>query len=79
MKLLAASARLTSAGVTPSEAMLGRIEPDAHGESLAAEDLRVGDAVDRLQARLDDARQIVGDLRSVITFELNERYIRAKP
>ena len=40
----------------------GRVEPDAHGEGLAAEDLRVGDAVDRLQARLDDAGQVVGDL-----------------
>ena len=40
-----------------------RIEPDAHGERISAQDLRVGDAVDRLQARLHDARQIVGDLR----------------
>ena len=40
-----------------------RIEPDAHGEHLAAENLRVGDAVDRLQPRLDDSGQIVGDLR----------------
>ena len=28
---------------------LVRVEPDAHGERLAAEDLRVGDAVDGLQ------------------------------
>ena len=40
-----------------------RVEPDAHGEGLAAEDLRVGDAVDGLQLRLDDADEIVGDLR----------------
>jgi DNA invertase Pin-like site-specific DNA recombinase len=40
----------------------GRIEPDAHGEGLAAENLGVGDPVDRLQARLDDASQVVGDL-----------------
>ena len=39
------------------------IEPDAHGEGLPAENLRVGDAVDRLQERLHDAGQIVGDLR----------------
>ncbi len=42
---------------------LDRVEPDAHGEGLAAENLRVGDAVDRLQLRLDDADEIVGDLR----------------
>ena len=40
-----------------------RIEPDAHGEGLPAQDLRIGDAVDRLQAGLHDAREIVGDLR----------------
>ncbi len=40
----------------------GRIEPDAHGEGLAAENLGGGDPVDRLQARLDDACQVVGDL-----------------
>ena len=41
----------------------GRIEPDAHGEGLSAQDLRIGDAVDCLQARLHHAGQIVGDLR----------------
>ena len=40
----------------------GRIKPDAHGEGLSAENLSVGDAVDGLQARLDDAGQVVGDL-----------------
>ena len=40
-----------------------RIEPDAHGEHLTAQDLGIGDAVDRLQARLHDAGQIIGDLR----------------
>ena len=40
----------------------GRVEPDAHGEGLAAENLGVGDPVHRLQPWLDDAGQIVGDL-----------------
>ena len=40
-----------------------RVEPDAHGERLPAEDLRVGDAVDGLQLGLHHARQVVGDLR----------------
>ena len=39
------------------------IEPDAHRENLAAEKLRVRDAIDGLQAGLDDAGEIVGDLR----------------
>ena len=46
----------------PERRHAGRVEPDAHGEGLAAENLGVGDAVDGLQARLDDAGQIVGDL-----------------
>ena len=62
MKLLAASAARTSFGGHAERGHAGRIEPDAHGEGLPAEDLRVGDAVDGLQARLDDAGQIVGDL-----------------
>ncbi len=63
MKLLAASAARTSFGRDAERGHFRRIEPDAHGEHLAAENLRVGDAVDRLQARLNDAGQIVGDLR----------------
>ena len=47
----------------PERGHFGRIEPDAHGEHLAAENLRVGDAVNGLQARLHDAGQEVGDLR----------------
>ena len=43
---------------------LVRIEPDAHGEGLAAQDLRIGDAVDGLQPGLHHPRQIVGDLRA---------------
>ena len=42
---------------------LGWVEPDAHGEGLAAEDVGRSDPVDGLQARLDHPRQIVGDLR----------------
>ena len=40
----------------------GRVEPDAHGEGLAAQNLGVGDAINSLQARLDHPGQIVGDL-----------------
>ena len=39
------------------------IEPDAHGEHLSAEHLRVGDAVDGLQPGLHHARDVVADLR----------------
>ncbi len=39
-----------------------RVEPDAHGKGLTAQDLRVGDPVDRLQLGLHDARDVVGDL-----------------
>ena len=49
------------------------------GEHLAAEDLRVGDAVDRLQARLDDAREIVGDLRGGHHLRVEVMYMSAKP
>ena len=41
-----------------------RIEPQPHRESLAAENVGRGDAVDRRHERLDDARQIVGDRRA---------------
>ena len=40
-----------------------RVKPDPHRERLSAEDLRVGDAVHRLQPRLNDACEVVGDLR----------------
>ena len=53
------------------------IEPDAHGEGLAAQDLGVGDAVDGLQPGLHHARQVVGDLRAghhlAVEGEVHER------
>ena len=39
-----------------------RFQPDAHGECAAAENLRALDTRDRGQTRLDDARQVIGDL-----------------
>ena len=64
VKLLAASALRTSIGVTPSAAILSGSSQMRMAKRLPAEDLRVGDAVDRLQPRLHDARQVVGDLRA---------------
>ena len=43
---------------------LGRVEPDAHGEGLAAENLGFRDAVERLQLRLHHTIEIIGDLRA---------------
>ena len=39
------------------------VEPDAHGEDLAAENLGIGDTVDGLQLRLHHAGEVVADLR----------------
>ena len=39
------------------------VEPDAHGEDLAAKDLGIGHAVDGLQLGLYHAIEVVADLR----------------
>ena len=41
---------------------LVRLEPDPHRERAVAEDVGALHAADRAQLRLDDARQVVGDL-----------------
>ena len=41
---------------------LARLQPDAHGERPVAEDLGPLDAADGRELRLDDPRQVVGDL-----------------
>jgi hypothetical protein len=44
----------------------GRVEPDAHRVLALAADLHVGHARHRLQPRLDDAVDEVGELQRVI-------------
>ncbi|MCY1285977.1 hypothetical protein D9M70_349350 [compost metagenome] len=44
---------------------LHRVEPEAHGELLVAEDFRLGDAGQGGELGLDHPRQVVGDLRVV--------------
>ena len=41
---------------------LFRLQPDAHGKGASAENLRALDAVEGREARLNDAREIIGDL-----------------
>ena len=58
-----------------------RIEPDAHRIGLGAEELRLGDAVDGGEARLDDARQVLAHLgrRHLLALdrEVHERELEA--
>ena len=51
------------AGGNPIGRELHRVQPEAHGEHLVAEDFRFGHARQRRQLGLDDPRQVVGDLR----------------
>jgi hypothetical protein len=50
-------------GTEPKTGELHRVEPQAHGEHLIAENLRFGHARQRRQFRLNHPRQVVGDLR----------------